>query len=171
MTATEERLERVEAMLGEALAELERQRREWRRWGELVAELNLVAKEALDSAGQRLASFEQGGYPEFLQAGLGVVDRVVTSFDRRDVEALGDNIVLILQTVRDMTQPEVMQLLRRTAHSIHDPEPAAPPSLLQLLRQLRSPAGRRGLSRALHLLQSMGADPSSRPSPHPSKEA
>jgi uncharacterized protein YjgD (DUF1641 family) len=171
VTLTEERLHRLEAMVGEALAELERQRREWRRWGELAAELNHVAREALESAGSHLAALEQAGYPEFLRASLGVVDRVVTSFDRQDVEALGDNIVLILQTVREMTQPEVMQLLRTTAHSMHDPEPADPPSLWQLLRRLRSREGRRGLSRALHLLQSMGAEQPSRPFPHPSKEA
>ena len=33
---------------------------------------------------------------------------MVTSFGEDDVAALGDNVVLILNTLKEMTQPEVM---------------------------------------------------------------
>jgi uncharacterized protein YjgD (DUF1641 family) len=84
---------------------------------------------------------------------------VVTAFTEEDVEALGDNIVLILQTVREMTQPEVMQMLQRTFTSVQDDEhvePTEPPGAFALLREMRKPEVRRGLSRALHMLSSLG---------------
>ena len=48
----------------------------------------------------------------------GVVDRIVTGFSEEDVEALGDNVVLILQTVKEMTQPEIMAILYRMIEAI-----------------------------------------------------
>jgi uncharacterized protein YjgD (DUF1641 family) len=97
-----------------------------------------------------------------------VVDRVVGAFDRDDIDALGDNVVLMLQTVRDMTQPEVLGLLRRTAADLHDDGAAPPPSMLTLLGRLRRPEARRGLDRLLRLLENVGG--ASPHDVHPPKE-
>ena len=43
-----------------------------------------------------------------------ILDNMVTSFSEEDVNRLGDNIVLILNTVKDMTQPEIMSFVRNT---------------------------------------------------------
>ena len=81
-------------------------------------------------------------------------------FGPEDVEALGDNIVLILNTVKEMTQPEVMTMLRRTAISAQsiDSSLAEPPSLLALAREMREPEVRRGLGRTLSVLRTVGAE-------------
>ena len=39
------------------------------------------------------------------------MDQVVTSFTEEDVRQLGDNVVLILNTVKAMTQPEIMNMV------------------------------------------------------------
>jgi uncharacterized protein YjgD (DUF1641 family) len=117
----------------------------------------------LERATERLADLDERGYFEFTGASLGVIDRVVTSFDSADIEALGDNIVLILQTVRDMTQPEVMTMLRRTFTSVSEEEPATPPGTLALLRQLRDPGVRRGLAKVMNTLRSIGDDSAGEP--------
>ena len=95
---------------------------------------------------------------------------MVTSFDEADLAALGDNIVLILRTVKELSQPEVMGLLNRTAVSLHDdlrddgtPHPA--PGALSLARQLRDPQVRRGLDRVMTMLRTVGADQSAPPAP------
>jgi hypothetical protein len=85
--------------------------------GGTVTELSGPALEAVTS---RLAAADEKGYFAFARAGAGIADRVVTSFTEEDVEALGDNIVLILNTVKEMTQPEVMGMLRRTIHTVQD---------------------------------------------------
>lgn len=103
----------------------------------------------------RLNELEQKGYFVFLQGGLDIADRVVTSFTQEDVQQLGDNIVLILQTVKEMTQPEIMTMLRQTALSIKDEEPVDT-SLWSILRQMNDPAVRKGLAKTLQILKSVG---------------
>jgi uncharacterized protein YjgD (DUF1641 family) len=104
-----------------------------------------------------LADLERRGYFTFAKEGLGVLDRVVTSYDEDDIRALGDNIVVILDTVKQMTQPQVMAMLSRTVDSMEevDTEPA---SLFKLARQMRDPEIKRGLARLLGMLRSMGAE-------------
>jgi len=102
----------------------------------------------------RLEEAEHKGYFAFMRGGMELVDQVVTSFSEEDVRQLGDNIVLILETVKEMTQPEVMYLLRNTAETLRE-EPAADVSLRQILRQLNDPAVKRGLSKTLTILSSV----------------
>jgi len=66
--------------------------------------------------------------------------------------------VLILGSVKEITQPEVMGMLRRTASTAQhlEGEQGAPPSLLSLLRRMREPPTRRGLARILAMLHSVG---------------
>lgn len=125
---------------------------------EMVSDLAPVARQSLDSLTLAMAKAETVGYLSFARSGMGVVDRVVTSFSEEDVEALGDNIVLILETVKEMTQPEIMELTRSTFHGIHDIDvPDEPPSTLQLVRQFRDPDVRRGMARLGGMLKSLGS--------------
>jgi uncharacterized protein YjgD (DUF1641 family) len=101
-----------------------------------------------------LEVMEQRGYFGFATSGLGVLDRIVTSFTTEDVDQLGDNIVLILNTVKDMTQPEVMRMLQRTARAM-DEEVDEVPTLRQLLKQMRDPEVKRGLARLMRVMRSI----------------
>jgi Uncharacterized conserved protein len=68
--------------------------------------------------------------------------------------------VLILNTVKEMTQPEVMSLLNRAAVEMQEIEEAPlgnPPSMFALLRAMREPEVRRGLARALVVMRSLGS--------------
>ncbi|MBU1228136.1 MAG: hypothetical protein KJ698_13110 [Actinobacteria bacterium] len=101
----------------------------------------------------KLDELERKGYFSLAGAGMGVLDRVVSSFSEEDVNQLGDNIVLILNTVKEMTQPEVMQLLQRTAAGVREAE-VEEIGLLKLMWRMRNPAVRRGMSRMLKVLES-----------------
>ena len=100
------------------------------------------------------------GYFAYAKQAAVMADNVVTEFTEEDVEALGDNLVTILHAVKEMTQPEVMALVQRTAITMQDVEdhPVAPPTLRQLVKQMRDPQTRRGLSRVLAMLNSVGAE-------------
>ena len=112
----------------------------------------------MTSVANALVEAEGRGYIDFAKSGVGVVDRVMTSFSQDDVEALGDNVVLILETVKEMTQPELMQLMRSTLHEVNEiEETGPPPGMFELMRQMREPEVRRGLSRMVALLRSMGS--------------
>ncbi len=127
----------------------------------LADEAGPLATPAMASLNARLQQLDERGYFAFARQAAGVLDTVVTSFSEDDVRLLGDNIVLILQTIKQMTQPEVMGLLGRTALSIQEVElegATEPPSSLALLRQMRDPEVRRGLARLLETLRAIGAE-------------
>jgi uncharacterized protein YjgD (DUF1641 family) len=114
-----------------------------------------------------LEAMEQRGYFGFASSGVGVLDRIVTSFTTDDVDQLGDNIVLILNTVKDMTQPEVMRMLQRTARAM-DEEVDEVPKLRQLLKQMRDPEVKRGLARLMRVMRSISpTEPD--PTDHPTR--
>jgi len=128
---------------------------------EFLDDAGTLTDEAFIKAMRLLEELEQRGYFEFARAGLGVVDRIVTGFSEEDVEQLGDNVVLILQTVKEMTQPEIMAVAYRMIEAIHhqqermDAEPDQPPSTWSLIRRLTDPEVRRGLGRALTTLSAV----------------
>ena len=103
---------------------------------------------------------EDKGYFMFAREGAAIADKVVTSFDEDDVRALGDNVVTILNAVKELTQPEVMALLNRTALTIQEVEDThiEPPSTFALLKSMRDPQTRRGLARVLSMLHTVGED-------------
>lgn len=134
----------------------------------LAAEIGPLAAPAADSLTARMQQLDERGYFAFARQGAGILDTIVTSFTEEDVKQLGDNVVLILQTIKQMTQPEIMGMLRRTAVTIAEAEAdgqAKAPSTLALLRQMRDPQVRRGLARALATLRALGAEPESAANP------
>ena len=101
----------------------------------------------------RLDEMERKGYFAFGAGAMNVMDRVVTSFSTEDIDNLGENVVLILNTVKELTQPEVMQLLQRTAQEVREAE-VEEIGLIRLMWGMRNPAVRRGMSRMLRVLES-----------------
>jgi uncharacterized protein YjgD (DUF1641 family) len=169
--STDERLDRLTEQLQVVTAELALQRVQRQRWAELLENSAPVMSGAMDLATRELADLEDKGYFSFARGGAAIVDRVVTSFSEDDVEALGDNIVLILNTIKEMTQPEVMNLLQRTALTAQgvDEEITDPPSVFALLKQMRDPQTRRGLARVMTMLRTVGAEEST-PGPRSREE-
>jgi len=160
-TGTADRLDRIEASLGLLLEHAERRDAELEPLRDLAAEVGVLSGPAMDALTGGIQQLDQRGYLGFARSGGRVVERIVASFDEDDVEALGENVVLMLETLRDLTQPEILQLLRQTAGSVSHPDTPSggpPPSTLALLRQLRDPDVRRGLGRMLELLRSLGVD-------------
>lgn len=133
----------------------------------LVDDVSGLGTEAMNSAVRRLDELEKRGYFRFAGAALGVADKVVTNFTEEDVEQLGENVVLILNVVKELTQPEIMAIVYRMIAAVERQreamaeEPAKPPSLLALARKANAPEVRRGLSRALDTLSAVSeVDPS-----------
>lgn len=121
---------------------------------ELWQDLSPLSRDAFLALMKRLDEMECKGYFVFMQGGLDIIDRIVTSFSEEDVRQLGDNIVLILQTIKEMTQPEIMNMMHNTVVAVQEEEPADV-SLLSIMRQLNDPAVRKGLAKTLNVLKSV----------------
>jgi len=120
---------------------------------ELWQDLNPLSQDAFLVLMERLDEMERKGYFAFLQGGMQILDNIVTSFDKEDVRLLGENVVLILQTIKEMTQPDIMKMLRSTVHAAKE-EPVDT-SLLGIVRQLNDPAVKRGLAKTLNVLKTV----------------
>jgi uncharacterized protein YjgD (DUF1641 family) len=157
---TEQQLEQFGSQVVELNVLLRAQQTQHEQIADLLAEVNLLARPAMDLAVRRLGQLDAAGYFAFAEQAAGIAETIVRAFSPEDVKALGDNIVTILQTVREMTQPEVMELVRRTAETAQeaDEEFATPPSTFALMRQMRDPEVRRGIARVMAMLQTVGAE-------------
>ncbi len=103
----------------------------------------------------RVGELERRGYFTFAKGGLEVIDRIVTSFDDDDIKALGDNVVLIFDTVKEMTQPDVMRMLQRSARMVREDVDPQKLSMFRLLREMRDPDVKLGIHRMLTMLRGM----------------
>ena len=128
---------------------------------ELAEQLSALSGPAMGALTDTLSAADEKGYFAFARETGKVADRVVTEFSAEDVAALGDNVVTILNAVKEMTQPEVMGLVSRTAISVQDVEDThmEPPSMFALLKSMRDPQTRRGLARVMAMLHTVGEEP------------
>jgi uncharacterized protein YjgD (DUF1641 family) len=127
---------------------------------DLADEVSVLGKQAFANTIETFDQLEQDGYFAFVRGGQYILERIVTEFSEEDVRALGDNIVTILTTVRNMTQPEVLALANSAIESMRTQttENGKPPSILRLLRQLSDPKVRMGLSKMLSLVGSLAEE-------------
>jgi len=110
-----------------------------------------LTKDMMTEATTALSEMERKGYFGFVRQGAYVLDQVVTSFGEEDVKQLGDNVVLILNTVKSLTQPEMLNMVNGLTAGFHAAEAEADAgtldtSLFGLMRQMRDPEVRRGLA-------------------------
>jgi uncharacterized protein YjgD (DUF1641 family) len=125
---------------------------------DLMEVVGPITKEGVNKATVVLDDLDRKGYFRLIPSGLRIMDNVVTSFTEEDVNRLGDNIVLILNTVKDMTQPEIMNFVHNTL-LVAEGEVLKPvdTSYMALLRQVQDPAVRRGLALTMRVLHVVGA--------------
>lgn len=134
---------------------LERMLDQMESLAELGRDFSPLTQDAFLTLMTRLDEMERKGYFNFVRGGMAIMDNVVTSFTEEDVRQLGENVVLILQTVKEMTQPDIMQMMRSTASVIREEETADNVSMLSILRQLNDPAVKRGLAKTLTVLKTV----------------
>ena len=118
-----------------------------------------LARESFIALMKKLDEFDRKGYFGFMKEMGRIVDQVVTSFTVEDVKNLGDNIVTILNTIKNMTQPEMLHAVNNAMNMYQkmDLEVEEDVSLLALLRELNTPEVRRGMAFAIRVLKSIAA--------------
>ena len=115
-----------------------------------------LARESFIDLMNRLDEFDRKGYFSFLKEMGMVADTVVTSFSAEDVRKLGDNVVTILTTVKNVTQPQMLNAVNNAllVYRTLDMEAADDMTWFGLMREMRSPEVRRGLSLVVRFLKS-----------------
>jgi len=126
---------------------------------DLIEDATPLTHSAFAKTVTRLDEMERMGYFGFARESIGIMDRIVEGFTEEDVRLLGENIVTILNTVKALTQPEMMHLMSEIAASyseVQDPQEELDISYVGLLKQMRNPQVRLGLAMTMHVLQGIG---------------
>lgn len=106
---------------------------------------------------KKLNEFDQKGYFEFISEAGAIVDNVVTHFSRDDIRLLADNVVTILETVKNLTQPEVLSSIDNAVKIYSSLEMESVPSysIWQLMREMNKPEMKKGLGFMVTFLKNM----------------
>lgn len=127
---------------------------------ELVDESQRIARQVFFQVTNSLDALERAGYFKFAHQSWKILEKVVTEFSEDDIRALGDNIVTILRTIKNLTQPEIMALTNNALTAVvYDPLPEEKLTFMSLLKDLSDPKTRKGLSKLLNLIKVLADQP------------
>jgi len=105
----------------------------------------------------KLHELEQKGYIDFFRELSKSLDNIVTHFSAEDVKALSDNIVFILETVKNLTQPDMLKAFNN-ALAIYknlDMENVEEYSLFRAMMEFRKPEMKKGIGFMITFLKKM----------------
>lgn len=129
---------------------------------DLVRDLSPIIHQVGLDAIHKMNELEQKGYIDFIKELTSIVDNIVTHFSTEDVRALADNIVTILETVKNLTQPDMLQAVNNAVMIFKNLDPTDVPeySMWKLMKEFRSKEMRRGLGIMITFLKRMAAEES-----------
>lgn len=124
---------------------------------DLANDISPIANEAIIDFTKKLSEFEQKGYFEFVKEIVPIVDNIVQGFKPQDVKELANSIVSILNTLKQMTQPEVLNTMNNAVKVFSSIETENVPSysLWQTFRELNSPEMKKALGVGITFLKNI----------------
>lgn len=126
---------------------------------DFLRDVSPLVRESILDLMKKLDEFDRKGYFQFAKELQRAADNVVTSFTPDDVKHLSDNIVTILNTIKNLTQPDVLHAINN-AVSVYkniDLTVDEKVSLFSLLKELNSHEARRGLAVGLKFLKNLAS--------------
>ena len=127
---------------------------------DLFDETKRITDQIFNQAVISLDSMEREGYFAFARQGWRIVERIVTEFSEDDVQALGDNVIAILTTVRSLTQPEIMSLTNNALEAFQDQDISDEDvSMWALMKDLSDPKVRKGMARLINMVKVLADQP------------
>ena len=110
---------------------------------------------------KKMDELDRKGYFEFIKESIKILDNIVTGFTVEDVKKLGDNIGTIMNTVKNLTQPDMLHSINN-AVSVYkklDIEVEKEVSVLKLLKELNDPEMKRGMAFSIQFLKNLAKKP------------
>jgi len=127
---------------------------------DLITEISPIANDAFRSSIYWLEEKRQKGYFEFIRESGNVIDNILSSFSADDVRELSDNVVLILETVRTMTQPDMLKALKNGINVYKSLDATNVPeySIWRVIREMNSKEMKRGFGFLFTFLQNVSKE-------------
>jgi uncharacterized protein YjgD (DUF1641 family) len=124
---------------------------------DLLKDVGPIANEVIIDTTKKLHEFEQKGYFEFMKEAGAIIDNIVTHYGINDVRMLADNVVSILDTVKNLTQPEMLKSMDTAVKVFSNMETEDIPeySIFRVMREINKPEMKKAWGFLLTFLKNM----------------
>lgn len=123
---------------------------------ELIAEMTPILKEVMSTATSKLDAMEKKGYFAFGREMAALGERVLESYSPEDVRELGAAIVTILDTVRALTQPRVLQIVSQASGVLQNADATEPIGIVGMVRASGDQDVQKGMAVMMDVLRHVG---------------
>ena len=103
---------------------------------------------------------EQKGYFDFIREAMKIFENIVEHFSVEDVKMLADNAVTILETIKTLTQPEMLKAINSglVVYKSIDVRGVPEYSLFKAMREMNSKEMRRGIGFMITFLKNIAKE-------------
>lgn len=124
---------------------------------DLAKDAGPIVNEVIIDFSKKLHELEQKGYFAFFGEASSIVDNIVTHFSPQDVRLLADNIVNILETMKSLTQPEMIHAIGNAVQVFNSVEHKDIPSysLFKAMREFNKPEMKRAIGFIMVFLKNL----------------
>jgi uncharacterized protein YjgD (DUF1641 family) len=105
----------------------------------------------------KIGEFEQKGYLEFLKESGKILDSIVSHYSVDDIRKLAGNVTLILDLMKNMTQPQVLEPINNAVKVFGSMSMDDTPSysLFKVMREMNKPEMKKGLGFMVTLMKNI----------------
>ena len=127
---------------------------------DLLKDVGPIVNEVGIDFTHKLNEFEQKGYFEFFKEIANIMDNIISSYPPEEVRALSENIVTILDTVKNITQPDMLHAINNAVSIFKnlDTENIKEYSLWKAFREMNTPEMKRGIGFMITFLKNLSQE-------------
>ncbi len=127
---------------------------------DLLKDAGPIVNDLFKSMVPRLDELDRKGYFEFFRETISIIDNILSTYSAKDVRELADNVVTILETVRNMTQPDMLKAMNNGIRVYKNLDTRDIPeySLWKALRELNSPELKKGIGFMITFLKNIARE-------------
>ena len=127
---------------------------------DLMQDMGPIVRETIIDTIRKMAEMEQKGYFEFFSEMMRAMDNVVTHYSGEDVRLLADNMVTIMDTMKNLTQPDMLQAMNNAVNVFQKLEVDDIPeySVWKAMMEMRSPEMKKGIGFMITFLKNLSKD-------------
>ncbi|MFO7669052.1 MAG: hypothetical protein R6W31_05280 [Bacteroidales bacterium] len=127
---------------------------------DLMKDLGPIVNEVIIDATKKLHDIEQKGYFEFMKEFGRIIDNIVTHYGAEDARLLADNVVAMLDVVKNLTQPEMLKSFDNAVKVFAGLEMEDVPeySIFKVIRELNKPEMKKRIGFVMVLLKNLSKE-------------
>jgi len=124
---------------------------------DLLKDVKPITQDLIINFIYKVEELEQKGYLEFIKESTKIIDNVIKHFGTEDVGDLANNIVTILATIKNLTQPEMMTAMNNAVmvYKNMDYENIPEYSMWKAFREMNTPEMKKGIGFIITFLKNV----------------